>query len=52
MVFVISHFIMIIYAIGSHFTGLPEVFHGAAVDMHSSVQTMGSMGVASGMAEW
>ncbi len=46
MMFVVTHMIMILYAIGSHFTGLPEVFHGAAVEMHSSVRTLGFLPVA------
>src|SRR3954463_2358679 len=42
MVFVISHAFAILYAIGSHFTQLPAVFHGASTDFHGAVATMGT----------
>ncbi len=41
LVFVATHAFMILYAIGSRFTGLPAIFHGAAVDLHESASTIG-----------
>ena len=46
MVFVISHVVMIAYAIGTHMSGLPTVFHGAAVDLHSSIRALGFIPMA------
>jgi amino acid transporter len=41
VVFVITHAIAILYAIGSHFSGLPAVFHDAHRDFTQSIHTMG-----------
>lgn len=41
MLFVVTHAFMILYAIGSRFTGLSAIFHGAAVDLHESGSTIG-----------
>jgi amino acid permease len=46
MVFVISHAAMILYAIGSHLHGLPEVFRSSAADARSSVGVLGFAPVA------
>jgi len=46
MVFVLSHAFAILYAIGSHFTQLPQVLHGASVDFHGAVTTLGFWPVA------
>ncbi|MBI5240756.1 MAG: APC family permease [Elusimicrobia bacterium] len=45
ILFVATHAFAILYAVGSHFTGLPMVFHGAAADLRSSVQTIGPWAV-------
>lgn len=45
LLFVGTHAFMILYAIGSHFSALPAVFHGAAVDFHDSASTMGVLPV-------
>ena len=41
MVFIVTHVFAILYAVGSHFSQLPDVFHGASTDFHSAVATMG-----------
>src|SRR4029077_3143280 len=41
MVFIVTHAFAILYAIGSRFTELPAVFHGASVDFHGAVATLG-----------
>ncbi len=41
LVFIGTHAIAILYSFGSHFTGLPEVFSGAARDFRASTATMG-----------
>jgi len=41
MVFILTHAFAILYAIGSHFTQLPEVFRGAHVEFHGAVSMMG-----------
>jgi amino acid permease len=46
MVFVISHVAMILYAVGSNFHALPEVFKGSATDLRSSVGALGFAPVA------
>ncbi|HXT00002.1 MAG TPA: APC family permease [Elusimicrobiota bacterium] len=46
MVFVISHAAMILYAIGSHLHGLPEVFRSSASEARSSVGVLGFVPVA------
>ena len=45
MLFVFSHVFVILYALGSHLTGLPAIFHGAAADLHSSVHSIGGLAV-------
>jgi hypothetical protein len=46
LVFVVSHAAMILYAVGSHLSVLPEVFKGASEDMHSSIRLLGFAPVA------
>jgi hypothetical protein len=46
MVFVLTHLFAIVYAIGSHLTQLPEVFHGASMDFHASISSLGFAPVA------
>jgi amino acid transporter len=46
MVFIITHAFAILYAIGSHFTQLPQVFRGASMDFHGAVSTLGFWPVA------
>lgn len=46
MGFVVLHVVMILYAVGAHLTGLPEVFRGAATDFKGSVSTLGFAPVA------
>jgi amino acid transporter len=46
MVFVVSHVLMILYAVASHLTALPQVFSGAAGELHSSVGALGFAPVA------
>ncbi|MBI3549177.1 MAG: APC family permease [Elusimicrobia bacterium] len=41
MVFVVSHFFIIVFAIGSHFMDLPRVVTDAATDFQSASSTMG-----------
>jgi amino acid transporter len=41
MVFIVTHVFAILYAIGSRFTQLPEVFHGASTDFHSAISVLG-----------
>src|SRR5437868_6344706 len=41
MLFIVTHAFLILYAIGRHITGLPEVFHDAASDFHASASVMG-----------
>jgi amino acid transporter len=41
MVFIVTHVFAILYAIGSHITQMPEVFHGARVDFHGAVSMLG-----------
>src|SRR6267142_410729 len=41
MVFILTHAFAILYAIGSRFSQLPMVFHGASADFHSAVSTLG-----------
>jgi hypothetical protein len=45
-VFIITHVFAILYAIGSHFTQLPEVLHGASFEFHGAVSTLGFWPVA------
>ena len=44
--FVFSHVAMILYAVGSHLSGLPEVFKGASTDMSASIGALGLAPVA------
>lgn len=46
MLFVVTHAIMIFYVIGSRFTQLPGIFHGAAIDFHGSVRSLGFFPIA------
>jgi amino acid transporter len=46
LVFVGTHLIVILYAIGSRFFDLPHVFHAANYDLHRSVATIGWVPVA------
>jgi hypothetical protein len=41
LVFIVTHVVAILYAVGAHFTRLPAVFHDARVDFHDSVHTIG-----------
>ena len=41
VLFIVTHAFAIVYAIGSHVTGLPKVFHDAHVDYSNSVSTIG-----------
>ena len=41
VLFLVTHTIAITYAIGSHATGLPQVFHEAHTDFNHSVATLG-----------
>ena len=41
MVFIVTHAFAILYAIGSRFTQLPAVFHGASTDFHGAVSMLG-----------
>jgi amino acid transporter len=41
LVFIVTHVVAILYAVGAHFTRLPAVFHDARVDFHHSVSTIG-----------
>ena len=43
LVFIVTHAVAILYAVGAHFTRLPAVFHDARVDFHSSVHAIGWM---------
>ena len=46
LLFIVTHAIAIFYAIGSHFTGLPAVFHDASIDFRHSVSTLGFAPIA------
>jgi amino acid transporter len=41
VLFIVTHVFAIVYAIGSHVTGLPKVFHDAHMDYSHSVSTIG-----------
>jgi len=41
LVFIVTHVVAILYAVGAHFTRLPAVFHEARADFHLSVSTIG-----------
>jgi amino acid transporter len=41
LVFIVTHVVAILWAVGAHFTRLPAVFHDARVDFHDSVHTIG-----------
>jgi amino acid transporter len=40
--FLVTHAFVILYTIGRHFTGLPDVFHGAAHDFMATRSAMGT----------
>lgn len=44
--FILTHVVLIFWAIGSHFTRLPAVFHQASFDFHSSVRSLGFAPIA------
>ncbi len=44
--FVGTHVFVILYAIGSHLTGLPTIVHNAASDLSSTTQSLGPWAVA------
>jgi amino acid transporter len=46
LIFIVTHAFAILYAIGSHVTQLPQVFHGASLDFHGAVSTLGFWPVA------
>jgi len=46
LVFVATHVGMILYAVGSHLSVLPEVFRGAGTELHSSISALGLAPVA------
>ncbi len=46
MLFVVTHVVLIGYAIGSHLSGMPAVFHDASMDFHDSVRSLGFFPVA------
>jgi amino acid transporter len=39
--FLVMHVFLILYAVGTKFSAMPEIFHGAARDFHASTQTLG-----------
>jgi len=41
ILFIVTHVFAILWAIGSHFGGLPQVFHDAHADFRQSVSTVG-----------
>ena len=45
IIFVLMHGFLILYAVGSHLTGLPAIVHGAAADLHASVRSIGPWAV-------
>ena len=45
LIFVFTHVFLILYALGSHFTGLPAILHDAASDLHASVHSIGGLAV-------
>lgn len=45
MLFIVTHLFLILYAVGRHFLGLPEVFHSAATDFRGSVNSLGFLPV-------
>ena len=45
LIFVGAHLFLILYAVGSHLTGLPLIVHGAASDLHEAVRSLGPMAV-------
>ncbi len=46
VVFLITHVILIGYAIISHLAGIPMIFHGAATDFRASVHDLGILPIA------
>lgn len=45
LLFVTTHAFAILYAVGSHLTGLPGIVHNAAADLHASAQSIGPWAV-------
>ncbi len=45
LLFVGTHVFLILYALGSHLTGLPTILHGAASDLHASISSIGGLAV-------
>jgi amino acid transporter len=41
MLFVVSHVILILYAVGIHLNALPSVFQDASTDFHGSIKSLG-----------
>jgi len=39
--FLVMHVLLIVYAIGTRFTEMPQIFHGAAHDFHASARALG-----------
>ena len=46
IVFILTHTFAILYAVASHFTALPKVFHDARVDFHGSMSAIGFIPLA------
>ena len=46
MIFIGTHLFLILYAIGVHLTGLPDLFHQTTADLHTSVRALGFFPVA------
>jgi amino acid transporter len=44
--FILTHVILIFWAIASHFTQLPTIFHQASLDFHGSVKALGFAPIA------
>jgi hypothetical protein len=46
MTFIVTHAFAILYAIASHFSALPKIFHDARVDYSASIHTLGFVPLA------
>ncbi len=44
--FVVSHVFLILYAVGSHLSGIPTMVSGAAADLQASIGSIGPLAVA------
>jgi amino acid transporter len=44
--FLLTHVVLIFWAIGSHVTALPSIFHQASFDFHASVRSLGFAPIA------